>query len=371
MNVHTKPPSPQTHPSPTENVEEKSAFGAAIKLNKRRLRQVFDMAKSTAKFHWNQVAYSDALNGRHKDAPIREEALAYYNGVDEYGLAQGGNPHWMYFTSPFIYVGETIGPQKYTDAQKYHALRAALSKLPSGPAFKFHADPMLADQEVIRSAFADSGFKRVNRPTFLYTPQTDDFDELVREFKSDTRSKVKRARRELDVTTMNIDDFFKFYDDNLDNRGEVWRWFALNLDHKVLKQEISSDDPKVEIIAARRKSTPDDRGPHPVDAAILFSRGADGYFKLLRVSYRVGKEDDGLPPPHQQAIKLLVTEIMLRAAKQGATIDTDGFTPGGERLYSRFGVFDLHNQDIYTRVTLANTKRLVANKLEPLFERFR
>lgn len=371
MNIRIKPPTDEDNTPLAVEPDKKSALRTMLGQNKRRLLALFAATSSSAKFHWNQVAYSGAPTGANHDAPIREESLAYYNGVDENGLAQGGNPHWMYFTTPFLATAETIGPQKYTDAQKYHGLRAALSRLPSGPAFKFHAAPLMDDGDVIRSAFQDSGFKRVNRSTFLYKPETTDFDELVRNFKSDTRSKVKKARRELDVTTMPIDDFFRFYEDNLDKRGEVFRWFALNLDHKVLKQEINSPDPKIGIVAARRKSTPDDPGPHPIDAAILYTRGEDGYHKLLRVSWRMGKEDDGLPKPHQQAIKLLVTEVMLRAAKEGATIDTDGFTPGGETVYTRFGVFEQQNQDIYTRISLANTRQQLAKKIEPFLEKLR
>ncbi len=355
------------HEIPTENAptaEASSTNPPAENINKRRIRDMYNAAVSWRKFNGNKITHNALTAIFRGNARVRKDALAYYAGPDEDGYHQGGNPHWEYFSRPFI------NPEGASDAQKYRGLRRALSSLPAAPAFKFHSDPMLGDKDIIRSAFTDAGFKPVNRPTFLYKPTTTDFDELVRKFSSDTRSKVRKADRELEITTMSVDDFFDFYETNLQDKGEAYRWFPLNLDRNILKEAISRPEPEIEIVAARRKSTPENPGPHPIDAAILSSRGSDGYFRFLRVTYRTQKENDNLPPPHQQAIKLIVTELMLHAAEKGATVDTDGFTRGGERLYSRFGVFELHNQDIYTRPSMHNAARQIANKIMPLIRRF-
>lgn len=359
MNFETPVENPQG-----EAAAHESAPAPSNSIHKKRLREVYNAARSTRRFYTNKLT-TPFVAAVLPTAPVRPEALAYYAGPDENGLQQGGNPHWQYFANPFANPAAT-------DAEKYRGMRAAISALPAGPAFKFHSDPMLEDQEVIRRAFADTGFKAVNRPTFLYKPETENFDELIKNFSGDTRSKVRKAQRELDITTMSVDEFFDFYEDNLQSKGEAYIWFALNLDRKVLKEAISGPDPKIEIVAARRKSTPEDPGPHPIDAAILCSRGSDGYFRFQRVTYRTQKEDDGLPPPHQQAIKLIVTEIMLHAAAKGAMVDTDGFTEGGERLYTRFGkdVFKRQDQDIFTRPSLYNTAQQVINKVAPLFGKF-
>lgn len=362
MNEHVKP-TPQLALQPSAAPEERpSAFQSTIALNKRRLSDIFGVAKSTLKFRWTQIAYGIPSHSA-PDTPLRRDALMVYTGSDDNGFSLGGNPHWKYFSNPFE------NPAAATDAEKYHALRAGLSKLPAGPGFKFHTAPRLEDNTVIRSAFVDSGFKYVNRPTFLYAPDTDNFDDLVKKFKSDARNNVRQGKRDLEITTMNIDDFFKLYEESLRDRGEQYRWFPQSLDQKILRNEIERPDTDVEIVAARRKSTPENPGPHPVDAAILRSCGADGYSKFLRVTYRMKKDDD-LPPPHPQAIKLIITEIMLRAGKDGVTVDTDGFTIGGERLYSRFGVFQRHDQDIYTRDSLQHAVRKVANKIDGLVAKF-
>lgn len=352
MNEHVKESAQITVP------EGPSALQSAVTLNKRRLSDIFGVAKSTLKFQWTKFAYGVASKIA-PNTPLRDDALAIYTGFDEKGLALGGNPHWKYFANPFE------NPASSTDAEKYHALRAALSKLPAAPCFRIHATPILEDKEIIRSAFIDSGFKYVNRPTFLLKPDTDDFDDLVKQFTSDTlRWQVRQGKRDLEITSMNIDDFFELYEASLADRGEQYRWFPQNLDKEILRTEMERPDADIEIVAARRKSTPDNPGPHPIDAAILRSRGdSDGYSKFLRVTYRIKKEDDVLPPPHTHAIKLVVTEIMLRAAKDGVTIDTDGFTAGGERLYSRFGILQRHDQDIYTREGPQNMVQKVTNKV--------
>lgn len=362
MNEHVKPQSEMIF-QPQAAPEGNSALQTAFTLNKRRLSDVFAVAKSALKFHWTQIAYGVAPYVA-PTTPLRNDALDVYTGFDEKGFARGGNPHWKYFANPFE------NPAASTDAEKYRSLRAALSKLSAGPAFKFHATPILEDKAVIRSAFVDSGFQYVNRPTFLYKPDADNFDDLVKNFKPDARSNVRKGKRDLEITTMGIDDFFKLYEESLVDRDEQYRWFPQNLDREVLRGQMAQPNSDVEIVAARRKSTPENPGPHPIDAAILRSRGADGYSKCLRVTYRIKKDADLLPPPHPQAIKLIVTEIMLRAAKDGVTMDTDGFTIGGERLYSNFGVFQRHDQDIYTRDTLKNAAQKVANKVGTLTARY-
>ena len=367
MSLHA-PHQPANDPAP----KPQPADEGNVARYKRRLGSIADAIASSLAFQWNRVAYGDSPSMAGRNNLLREDALNFYHGENEEGLITGGNPHWAYLSNPFNPAHWAAGSDRYKEI-RYHALRAGLAKLPASAALKFHADPLLEeDRSLIRRAFKNAGFKVENRPTFLFKPDTGDFDELVRQFPDNAQKNVLKAARALELTTMDVDSFFDFYRANLQDKGVTRSHFSLDLDQKVLKEEMAKDNSDIKIIAARRKSTPNDPGPHPIDAAILHTRGADGYVKLLRVSYRIAKENDDLPRPHQQAIKLLVTHAMLYAGQNGATLDTDGFTPGGRTLYERFGVFGEkpHDQDVYSRSTIRNITRVIVKKAEPLLPKF-
>ncbi len=319
-------------------------------LVKKYTDRALSSSIGAARFYWNKLVHQTGLMNIGKTLPFMTTIgrLDYYVGRDEKGILRGGNLHWSYL--------QGICDDKIGDAEKYKSVCLMLAKLPGNVAFSFKADPKLRDAAIIRAAFKTAGFTVDSRPTFLYKGNVEDGDPVAK-MKSDARTKINAARRDLEITDMSVEDFFAFYRDNLDDAGKKSH-FCLNIDQDMFYQGLDQNDPQLEIFAVRRKSTDSDSNPHPFDAAVACSRGKDGYYKLMRVTYRYKKQ--GSPAPHKHANKLVVVEAMRRATALGLTLDTDGFTPGGGVLYRRFGVFDEVVQDDYNRRTIMTLLRKCA-----------
>lgn len=309
-------------------------------FGKRFVELIGNALIGEAKSRLNKLVYSATAQ---KIASDEVQALTIgkldlFIGRDENGYLRGGDLPWQYMQ------GVTDGV--ITDREKREQLARTLAQLPSNISYTFKAAPQLRDREIVRAAFARAGFVNERRTTQIYTnePGSDAVDRM----KSDARTKIRKGRKELEFTDMSVDDFFKHYRENL---GERHSHFFLNIDNALLKQALSGENPQAEIIAVRRK--PDENGTkQPIEAAAIISTGADGYCKLLRLTFRrFAEKDEGLPPPHQQALKVLVVEAMNRAAARGLPLDVDGFTPGGNTVYSRFGVFETVTHDQFARVT--------------------
>lgn len=266
----------------------------------------------------------------------RIDELGYYVGRDEKGFLRGGHIPWQYL--------QDLCASQATKEDKLEHLRHILAKLPADVSFEFQADPYLHDQELVRQVFLDAGFINRPRTTFLYkaTPGQDPLETA----KPDTRTKVRKARKELEFVPMDADSFFAYYRKNLVDRES---WFHLKIDQAVMKEAVEGQNPTAEIIAVCRKSE-SANGHAPIEAATLCTTGSDGYMKLLRISFRRAAEGNE-PEPHQHAYKMVLAEAMRRAAERGVTLDTDGGTPGGITLYTRFGGFEEVQQDRYLRTT--------------------
>lgn len=331
--------------SPANQIGENTDQAAQAKksgvnfFGKRFVALIANSFVGEVKFRLNKLAYSASTQ---KIASGDAQTLAIgkldlFAGRDENGRLRGGDLPWKYMQ------GVTDGV--ITDREKREQLARTLAQLPSNMSFTFKADPKLRDQEIVRAAFARAGFVNEGRTTLIYTgePGSDAIDRM----KSDARTKIRKGRKELEFTEMNVDDFFDHYRANLGDRKSH---FFLNIDQQLLRKAVTSNPPQAEIIAVRRKDdTSND--PRAIEAAAIISTGADGYCKLLRLSFRRVAENDGLPPPHQQALKVLVVEAMNRAASRGLPLDVDGFTPGGSTVYERFGVFEKVEQDQFARTT--------------------
>ncbi len=308
-------------------------------FGKRFVVMIANSLIGEAKFRANRLANWVGAETIRADQPEQHKIgkLDFFAGRDESGLLRGGDLPWQYM--------QGLCDAQLTKDEKFNALTRTLAQLPGNISFVFKADPHLRDKDVVRAAFARAGFVNEGRTTLLYKAEAgqDPLDSL----KSDARTKIRKGRRELEFTDMDVDSFFDHYREHL---GERQSHFFLNIDREMLKKAVAGENPQAEVIALRRK--PDESGKEqPIEAAAIVSTGADGYCKLLRLSFRRAVENEDAPPPHQQALKVLVVEAMQRAANRGLPLDVDGFTPGGNTLYSRFGVFEAVHHDQYKRTT--------------------
>jgi hypothetical protein len=266
--------------------------------------------------------------------------LPYYIGRDENDVLRGANPPWFYI-SDFL-AGESV-----PCAEKKSEILARLAVLPANVAFAFECSPRLKDKNIVIDALKQAGFTHSTKKTYTYfAPKGTD---ILAQIKSDTRNKVRAAMRELEIVPLSIDEFLDFYESNLTGAGKN-SYFSLKIDREILEHGSKMDPSQVHILAARRKVTKETPGPHPVEAAFVCTGGMDGFLKLMRITYR--SERPGLSAPHKHAVKFLVYESMRLALEMGLTLDTDGCTPGGEILYSRFGVFDTEIRDEFKRKTV-------------------
>lgn len=299
------------------------------------------------RFHLNKLAYKAPLANVKDDALLHQatSAFEYYTSSDEQGILRGGEYPWQYL--------QNLVPQVLGSApQKLDYLRRELARLPSNVAFSFACSPDLQDADIIKAAFRKAGFTHLEKRTHLFKPSAGQEDILM-SIKPDMRNKIRAAMRDLELVPMSADEFFTFYEDNLSSVGKKY-YFNFGIDKDLAKKALSQTPAQAHIVAVRQKGV-DQTARMPFDAAILCTGCADGFLKLSRITYRVHKDSDkdiNIPPPHKHAIKFLVYEAMKMAADMGATLDTDGYTPGGEVLYSRFGVLEAKTRDEYKRKTI-------------------
>jgi hypothetical protein len=322
---------------------EKSGFDAQNQpsnvldfYQRNKIAAMLDAFIGSGKFHWNKLVHRAHTHNIGKTLPFlaKIDALHYHVGRDELGVLRGGNPHWLYL--------QNLCDPSLNDKDKFKKLCRTLAQLPGNVAFAFKASPDIKDAEIVRAAFKKAGFTNIPRKTYLYNGVGLDTDP-VKQLKSDARTKVNSARRDLEFAAMSVDEFFAFYNRNLEVSGKKSHFF-LGIDHDMIKK---SD--QIDIIAVRRKSA--DGKTYPIEAAITCGWGEDGYYKLMRITY-LHENTPGLDfAPHKHAIKMLVVEAMTRATNKGMILDVDGATPGGGTVYSRFGVFTEILHDEYKRKT--------------------
>lgn len=300
---------------------------------------MIDASLCAIKFKWNKMVNGGALHSVSTDKPFiaNSDMLYYYVGRDEDGVLRGGCPQWSYF--------ENIYDPQMTDEQKFKKWCKILADLPGNVSFGFKASPHMKDTHVVRAAFGKAGFTNVQRRTFLFQGNLADGDPISK-LKSDARTKVNSARRDLESCSMSVDEFFAFYKENLVNYNGCKGAFSLTIDREMMK--LGYDN--LEIIAVRRKPV-EGQAAGPIEAAIMCGWDTDGFFKLMRVTYRNDAASNNGIAPHKHAIKMLVVEAMKRATEKGLILDVDGATGGGGTVYQRFGVFEEVVHDEYKRKT--------------------
>lgn len=298
--------------------------------------------KGSAKFHLNKLMHLAVSSYATKKKTYLANAgrIPYFVGLDDQGILRGGNPHWGYL--------QNFCDASLSDEQNHKRLCGELARLPSNVAFAFKLRPDLQDAKIVHSAFVKSGFTNIAHKTFLYNG-IGDAEDPIKKIKSDARTKVNQARRDLEiVNTMTVDEYCTFYRENIEEDNRVPHFF-LNIDHDVFKQGVAQGK-NIEIIAVRRK-TGEDGKVHPIEAAFLCAWDSDNYYKLVRISFRLNAAQNGGIEPHKHAVKMLVVEAMKRASERGMLLDVDGATNGGATIYRRFGVFEEVLRDEFKRKT--------------------
>jgi hypothetical protein len=257
---------------------------------------------------------------RHARAAIAgsQGDLPYCMGRDLRGIMCGVQPAWMYLRD-FGVAGR----------HKAAIVRRLLAQLPGGVSFHFSFHIDLPDAALVRRAFARAGFDILDWETFTYTPPATHADLIDTLSGKSIKGTLRRARRDLETVDISARDYFRFQRANLaasgkkNNRND-------NLDELIVAEALRHKSAR--ILAARRKSTDTHPGPHPIDAALVCLWEEEArVLQLWRLTYR----DHSYGPlmPHVDASKLLILAAMQEAADRKMILDTDGYTPGMEKLY--------------------------------------
>ena len=244
---------------------------------------------------------------------------------DERGIQRGGQPAWMY-------LRDLVSPN--SDA-KGAITRQLLAQLPANVSFHFVFSPELMNTKIIRAAFKSAGFRLLDVDTYVCVRQPPGTD-LINTFTGKSiKGTLRRANRALELFEMSAEEFFSFHQRNLENAGKT-SYRDLATDCLMLKEGLRRG--RARILAARRKQSPEQPGPFPIDAAVacLWDE-TDGAYKLWRMSHRSNENSPAATRPHPDAGKLLVLAVMEDATNRNLTLETDGSTPGLARFYAIFG----------------------------------
>lgn len=337
------------------NFKQFKSLQRVLNVRKKLIRKLNESVFGSYRFAVNKMHFGIQSHNIGKEPQLINQAgaLPYFTGVDEIGVYRGGHLPWLYLDD--MYADKAI-----SEAEKYQNYKNTLAHLPGNVSFRFILNPAQQKFDTIKKAFLDCGFIHVVQKTFIYTPANDGRD-VAAQLKSDARSKINAAKRDLELVHMSVEEYFEFYRENLAAAGKE-SWFNLDIDYQLVKAALDKDLGQAQIIATRRKASEDSTGQLPIEAAIVLTCGADGYIKLLRITYRrEGGKNAGFTL-HKHAVKFLIFEAMNRAADAGLKLDTDCFTPGAEALYTRFGVFEMVDRNEFRRKSMQWVFRMVIKK---------
>jgi len=333
----------------TKPIPRRSRLSAVTRAAvSKRKRQILDMALTVSdgfRFHLNKLIYGRIFPVFHrtlvtscsaKESRIVKETgvvaregighLPYYVTRDEHGLRRGGQPPWNYLQNL---------TSSTSDRAKTTICRQLLAQLPAGVSFHFVFSPELADVKLVRAVFKSAGFRPMDVETYVCARLPENADPIDSLTGKSIKGTLKRAKRDLEIVEISADDFFHLHQENLKAAGRK-NYRDTVSDRLMLEEGLLQHHAR--IIAARRRSTPENPGPFPIDAAIasLWDE-VDGTYKLWRTTHRQRDRGDGAPQPHQDASKLLVLAVMQDAAAKNLTLETDGSTPGLASFYALFG----------------------------------
>jgi hypothetical protein len=242
-----------------------------------------------------------------------------------HGIRRGSQYPWLFLDDP----------AHGTDARlKATILRKLLAQLPANVSFNFALSPNLSETDLVVQIYKSAGFKILHSETLTYTPPAEHGDLIDTFSGKSIKGTLRRARRDMEIVEMSPSDFVHFHEMNIESVGKTSHR-DFDADRFLLEEGLSQK--KARILAARRKPTAENPGPFPMDAALACVwDSSNGFYKLWRLTYRVGRSD-GASEPHPDASKFLILAAMEDAAAKKLVLDTDGYTPGLEKLYATFG----------------------------------
>lgn len=244
---------------------------------------------------------------------------------DEHGIWRGGQPAWMY-----------LRDLASSDNEATVAItRQLLAQLPANVSFHFVFSPELMNAKTTRAAFKSAGFRLWDVDTYVCVRHPPGSD-LVNTFTGKSiKGTLRRATRDLELFEISAEDFFAFHEHNLEDAGKD-NYRDTAADRLMLEEGLRRG--RARILAARRKQPQGNAGTSPIDAAVAcLWDGADGAYKLWRMSHRASETSDTVTKPHPDASKLLILAVMEDATSRNLTLETDGSTPGLAKFYAIFG----------------------------------
>jgi hypothetical protein len=308
-------------------------------------RPYLDLARAVAngfRFRLNQLVYGSILpvfyrietglvskGGLLNEVQVmtRQGAgcLPFYVVRDENGLWRGGQPGWKHLR------GLTFSSHGAADILNRHLI----GQLPANVSFLFVFVADLADAEPVKTAFKSAGFRLREMETYICVPQAGSQDTIDTLTGRSIKGTLRRARRDLELVDLTVDDFFSFHEENLFALGRTS--YRDSISDRMTLTECKAAG-RARILGARRKTGPNQTAAPPLDAALacLWDK-EDGVYKLWRTTYRRGSCMQEAPKPHPDASKLLTLAAIEDARARKLILDTDGSAPGTEHYYGLFG----------------------------------
>jgi hypothetical protein len=292
-----------------------------------------DIARGSSDYRELRVLQGDVTIGR----------LPFVLSRNRIGLVQGHDPHWSHLGGPI--VAETL-----SRTEQARVIQSLLEQLPRSVSFHFVCNPDLSYADLVRSAFAKSGFRHKTQVTYLRSPSDED---VLNTRKSKHRGHFRRAAKELDCVDINAKDFVRFFETNLKDRRKLC-YSPLDTLFNLIEEAMSRGQARaIAAVPSSRILQGHADGTIAYDAAIVYVWDANRCYYWLSTS-RIAFADDSCTKPHPDGTKLLALRAMEDAQAMNLIFDTDGVTtPGSENLYrNMFGLRDEEYRDVFQRATV-------------------
>lgn len=286
-----------------------------------------------------------------------------YSNRSKYGFRLAGNPPW----TPY---GGIVLSEKLSNTEKLEVARELLKRLPNR-SFTFQCPSPIyrPDAAIIRQAYEEAGFSITQSKTrvlysgqyglyvdgvtdkLLYAagicPDASSFDALETKSLKKTRSQIRKADRELTVTSASCNEFVRFYEENLQRQGKKnphpFPKLRSLLEHGLKTGSIC-------IFAARGK-VGESKDRIPETHAAIACAFDNARFHLWLMMTRKHPFADG-NRPHMYAMKLLLVHAIVESRRRGLVFDTDGGSQGQtEELYPQLRISGEESRFVAARLT--------------------
>ena len=228
------------------------------------------------------------------------------------GMKQAYNLPWARVSGPII--DEAFDPRRRTQI-----VRDLVDQLPADRSYF-----LTLSNEQDFNAFLAAGFSGETEENFEIP-----FERALtweRQLSAIARRHVRRAKEDLDLSTLDPAEFIRIYGAHLAIRRRK-PYSELSIAHDILVEAIRRGQARV--TAARRRNTGE------IDAAVACLWDDDKYYYWMTTRR---PPVIGHPAPHQGAVKLLLHAAIKHAHQKGRTFDFDGVTSTSiAQLYAGMG----------------------------------